>query len=293
MLAPRSFSEQDRRAFEPDAKVGLIATVDAAGLPHLTLITSLQARDPVHLMYGQFCEGLSKTHVRDNPRTGFLIMSPGKEIWRGTALWTHQATSGEEYDTYNKKPMFRYNSYFGIHTVHYLDVVTFAGKEKLDVPRIAIGSLVTALSRRLARSRRPERILKPWAEGHIARPATLKFFSYVAHDGFPVIIPVVPCQSTDSRRMVFARTVYHRELAAIPTGASVAVLALNLQMESVLVRGAFAGYRRYIGVPVGIIDIDWVYNSMPPKQGVIYPVHPLRPVTIPGPPEAHAPSGRT
>ncbi len=235
--APRPFSQQDRRAFEPDAKVGLIATVDAAGLPHLTLITSLQARDPVHLMYGQFCEGLSKSHVQDNPRTGFLIMSPGKEIWRGTALWTHKATSGEDYDTYNQKPMFRYNSYFGIHTVHYLDVVTFAGKEKLNVPRIAVGSLTTALSRALARRRRSERILKPWAEGHIARPSTLKFFSYVASDGFPVIIPVIPCQSTDSGRMVFARTVYRRELAAIPAGANVAVLALNLQMESVLVRG--------------------------------------------------------
>jgi hypothetical protein len=55
---------------------------------------------------------------------------------------------------------------------------------------------------------------------------------------------------------------------------------LNLQMESVLVRGVFAGYRRYVGPRVGVIDIDWVYNSMPPKQGVIYPVAPLRPVAL-------------
>ncbi len=35
--------------------------------------------------------------------------------------------------------------------------------------------------------------------------------------------------------------------------------------------GAFAGYRRAAGARVGVLDIDWVYNSMPPKQGQIFP----------------------
>jgi hypothetical protein len=78
---------------------------------------------------------------------------------------------------------------------------------------------------------------------------------------------------------LFAPTVYPRELAALPLGARVAVFALNVQMESVLVRGLFSGYRRYVGAPVGTLDIDWVYNSMPPTQGALYPLTPLRPVT--------------
>jgi hypothetical protein len=281
----RPFTEQEMRVFEQDAKIGLVATVDGTGSPHLTLITSLQAKDPTHLTYGQFCEGLSKTHVKQNARTSFLIMSAQKEIWRGTALWTHEAKSGEDYETYNKKPMFRYNSYFGIHTVHCLDVITCGGREKLNVMRIALGALITMLSRypagtHAARSARRERVLKPWAEVHFARAGTLKFLSYVGSDGYPVIVPLVPCQSADSRRLVFAPTVYGRELAALPAGATVAVFALNLQMESVLVRGVFAGYRRYVGPRVGVINIDWVYNSMPPKQGVIYPVAPLQPVAL-------------
>jgi len=266
------------RVFERDAKIGLLGTADGAGLPHLSLITSLQAKDPTHLMYGQFCEGLSKTHVKNNARAGFLIMSPEKEIWRGKALWTHEAKSGEDYETYNNKPMFRYNSYFGIHTVHYLDLVTCGGKEKLDVRRIALGSLITMLSRHMVRSKQTKRILKPWAEAHIAKPGTLKFLSYIGNDGYPVIVPLVPCQTADSRRLVFAPTVYRRDLAAMPAGMTLAVFTVNLQMESVLVRGVFAGYRRFVGPAVGIIDIDWVYNSMPPKQGIIYPIAPLRPV---------------
>ena len=277
--ARRALTAEEMRAFQRDAKIGLIATVDALGLPHLTLITSVQAKDPTHLMYGQFCEGLGKTHVKQNPCTGFLVMSPDREIWRGTARWTHQATSGADYETYNQKPMFRYNSYFGIHTVHYLDLVTCTPKERVDMPRMALGSFITMVSRRLARTRERERILKPWAEAHIGKPGTLKFFSYVGSDGYPVIIPVVPSQTADSRRLVFAPTVYREELA-VPPGARIAVFAINLQMESVLVRGIFAGYRRYLGARVGLLDIDWVYNSMPPKQGVIYPADPVRPVSF-------------
>jgi hypothetical protein len=276
-------TEQEMRVFERDAKIALVGTVDGAGLPHLTLITSLQAKDPTHLTYGQFCEGLSKAHVKRNARIGFLIMSAEKEVWRGTALWTHEAKSGEDYETYNKKPMFRYNSYFGIHTVHCLDLITHGGKEQLNVMRIALGALITMLSRRLARARvarSDERVLRPWAESHFAQAGTLKFLSYIGSDGYPVIVPVVPCQTAGSRRLVFAPTVYRRELAAIQAGTTVAVFALNLQMESVLVRGVFAGYRRYFGPRVGVIDIDWVYNSMPPKQGVIYPVAGLRPVAL-------------
>jgi hypothetical protein len=46
-------------------------------------------------------------------------------------------------------------------------------------------------------------------------------------------------------------------------------------MEDVLVRGIFNGYCRYRGVNLGTLDIDWVYNSMPPNHGRIYPPVPL------------------
>ena len=61
-------------------------------------------------------------------------------------------------------------------------------------------------------------------------------------------------------------------------GMPIAVLGLTMAMEDVLVRGAFAGFRRFRGITLGALDIDWVYNSMPPKPGQIYPEEELRPV---------------
>jgi hypothetical protein len=264
-------------AFQASAKIGLLATIDAQGLPHISLITSIQARSPSQLMFGQFSEGRSKTHVKSDPHVGFLVMNLEKKLWRGKARWTGETKSGEDYEMYNRKPMFRYNSYFGIHTVHHLDLVEVSGEEPLSAARVAAGSLVTALARRLASRAEAETILKPWAENLLSSLATLKFLSHVGEDGYPAIIPVVPCQAAGSRRLLCAPTVHRAELAAIPATAAVAVFARTLRMAGVLHRGRFSGYRRYAVFEQRAIEIDWVCNSRCRRcRGPIYPA-PLPP----------------
>ena len=146
---PACLGADDVRAFEPEAKIGLVATRDPEGLPHVSLITSLMALDGTHLAFGQFCEGASKRNVRGDPRLGFLVMNQDKHVWRGKARWTHLATEGAEYERYNRQPMFRYNTYFGVHTVHYLDLVAFGGRRSLSMPAIVAGSLVAAAAGRV------------------------------------------------------------------------------------------------------------------------------------------------
>ncbi len=66
-----TFSEADIRSFEPAMKIGLLATVNPQGQPHLSLITTLKAASDRQVVWGQFTEGLSKEYVRQNPRTGW------------------------------------------------------------------------------------------------------------------------------------------------------------------------------------------------------------------------------
>jgi hypothetical protein len=253
--------EETRRAFEADAKLGLLATVDPEGLPHLTLITSLQAKGPAELMFGQFCEGRSKKHVRENPRVAFLV-----------------PREGEDYELYNKKPMFRYNAYSGIHTIHYLDLVDVTPEEGVSRAGVVLGSLVMPLVRWAASEPEAERALSPWAERHLSKLGTLKFVCTVRENGYPSIVPLVPCRAAGSRRVAMATSVHRDELRAITPGTTMAIFAINSEMESVLVRGCLAGYRRVFGIDTAWLDVDWVYNSMPPKQGVIYPRESLEPM---------------
>jgi hypothetical protein len=49
-------------------------------------------------------------------------------------------------------------------------------------------------------------------------------------------------------------------------------------MEDVLIRGTFKGYHWTRFLQLGMIDIEWVYNSMPPAHGQIYPEVALKPI---------------
>ncbi|MEW5723961.1 MAG: pyridoxamine 5'-phosphate oxidase family protein [Thermodesulfobacteriota bacterium] len=277
MKVLNALEEKDLREFEPEAKIGLLATINPQGLPHLTLLSSLRAKTTTRLMFGQFSEGLSKKHVLANPQTGWLVLTMDRKLWRGKARWTHALhKTGEDFEAYNDTPMFRYNAYFGIHTVHYLDLVETYGREKMPLLSIGLGNLLTKMGRSVPRDE--ERILIPWAESLYNRFSAVKFIAYVGEDGFPVIIPLLQCLAEGSRRLVFSSLAYRRELSLMKPGHKAAVFAMSLDMEDVLVRGDFTGFIRSRGVEVGRIEIDWVYNSMPPKQGQVYPRPVLEPV---------------
>ena len=279
MTTKTSFTDSEMKAFEPAEKIGLVASVDPEGLPHISLITSIMAPKPTLITLGQFCEGLSKQYIQKNHHIAFLIMTMDKRMWRGRAKWTHLKKEGPEYERYNEIPMFRYNTYFGINTVHYLDLVETSECEKLPMFQIVLSAVITKMSKGGATTAPGERILKPFAEDLFNKLDSLKFISYIGEDGFPVIVPLIQCQAASSRKLAFSPIAFEDEIKLIPEGTKVAVFGLTMGMEDVLIRGTFRGYRRFRFLKLGIIDINWVYNSMPPAHGQIYPEVELTPVT--------------
>ncbi|MFZ2807523.1 MAG: hypothetical protein WA081_07720 [Desulfosalsimonadaceae bacterium] len=275
----KEFDEQTIQAFRPAEKIGLVASINPEGLPHLTLITSIGAAGPRQVTLGEFCKGSSKSHIQKNPGIGFLVMTLDRRMYRGHARWTHLRQEGPEYEAYNNLPMFRYNAYFGINTVHYLDLMDLRGPDPLPLPKIILSSLMTKAAKGGVASGASERILTPFGEELFNRLDALKFIAYLREDGYPEIIPLLQCQAADSRRLAFSTMAYGDELAAIPENQTVAVFGMTMKMEDVMVRGIFRRAGRSRGVSTGTVDIDWVYNSMPPCHGQIYPPVKLEPVT--------------
>ena len=273
------FSAEDIQGTQPAMKIGLLATVTPQGLPHVTLISTLMACGPKQMSFGQFTEGLSKNYILNNPKTGFLIMSMDKDVWRGKATFTHTAREGTEYDQYNNVPMFRYNSYFGIHTVYYLDLVSQTGKAALPMNKIIFAAVQSMLARSLGKKPGKKEVLNNWTRKFLNKLDNLKFLAYVDEDGYPVLIPAIQAQSLDAEHILFSTSVYQDELQAIPNGTSLAVFGMALTMEDVLMRGTYQGMRRVAGVQAGVVQVDWVYNSMPPVTGQIYPSIDVRAVT--------------
>jgi hypothetical protein len=279
-LNQSQFSAGDMLAFEPAMKIGLLATVNPQGLPHLTLISSLKAGTPQTVIFGQFIEGLSKQYVRGNNKTAFMIMTLDKRVWRGKARWTHTETGGPDFEWFNNVPMFRYNAYFGIHTVHYMDLIGQTGCAPLPMNAVVLAAIKTIAARTLSARPKSKEVMNAWTRGIFDKLDNLKFLAYLDSDGYPWIIPVIQAQSDGTERLLISTSVYGDELAAIPTGSPVAMLGMALTMEDVLVRGIFTGLQRRGGLSCAGVQVDWVYNAMPPVPGQIYPPLAQETVTV-------------
>lgn len=274
-----SFSAEDISALSATMKVGILGTVTPEGLPHLTLITTLMASSPTEIAWGQFMEGQSKKFIKENPKTGFMVMGLDKNLWCGRADYTRSVKEGKEFDFYNNTPLFRYNAYFGVHTVHYMDLVGHDGKHALPMNQIILAAIKTMLAKTFTAKPGKAAVLNDWSKAFYDKIDNLKFLGYVGADGYPVIIPLIQAQSLDREHLIFSFGAYGEELDHIPPYTPVAVFGMALSMEDVLVRGTYQGSKTILGMNCGIVQLDYCYNPMPPAPERIYPATPVEPVT--------------
>jgi len=263
----KRLTDEDIAAFAPSEKMGIVATVEENGEPHLSLLTTLMADGAEGLTIGEFSRGQSKLNMRERGKMGFLVMGLDRRLWRGFATWKGLAREGAEYVAYNKQPMFRYNTYFGINTVHYLELGGVEGPDRLPLAAIVFASLATALRARRAVPAAGPPVLPPFARRVIDKLDSLSFLSWISSDGFPRIVPVLQARSAGVSRIVFTPGPWRDELRAAPRGARAAVFAMNLAMESFMARGTLTRF----GAHLMGVDLDYLYNSAPPSHGQVWP----------------------
>jgi hypothetical protein len=273
----QSFTPEEIEAFAPVMKIGLLATVTPDGLPHITMLSSLKAANETTMTWGQFTEGTSFQNVQENPNIGWLIMTLDKDLCRGTGRFTHTATSGEDFDWYNEVPMFRYNAYFGIHTVYYMDLVEHTGLQPLPMSAVVLAAVKTLFSKFFL-LKKDAKVLNSWTRRLFNRLDNLKFLATIDESGFPKLIPVIQAQAAGTQHILFSTGAFTEEIQAIPSGVPMAVFGLSLDMTDVLVRGTYQGLRWVGPHRCGVLEADWVYNPMPPVPGQIYPSLPLEPI---------------
>ena len=244
-----------------DSKVGVLATEDESGYPQLSFISSIQALDDHALTFGQFSAGLSKRFIMDRPKVGFLVLSADKKYLSGNATYTHSANTGREFDVYNNKPLFRYNSYMGFYRVFYLNLDRISAIQPMPMGAIVLGAILSRIKALFLR-RSEKKALPLVGQQLFSQLDSLKFLCYYDDNGVSQIFPVVQATSAGSDRIVLSGVPFGSELRKIPDGAKASILCLNLKMESVLVKGRYTK---------GVLEIERVYNSMPPKMEYVYP----------------------
>ena len=279
----KEFEENCRHFFASDSKIGLLCSIAPDGYPHIALISSISVKDSKTLMWGQFSRGLSKKYILDNPKTGFLVVSPDQYWWTGKALHSGSAVKGEDFDYFNNKPLFRYNSYCGFGAVHYGQLIDVSAGEKLPLFKIALGFFLSGiLKNRFVVHNNVENAIENNAESVIKKMppygtklasglACLKFAAFVDTDGFPRLFPVMQGKSIDANTLVFSSTPYGELLQQVPQNAKTAIFLANLNLESLLLQGRWFNTEKNNRLKGSRFEIDKVYNSMLPIGGYIYP----------------------
>ena len=261
-------TETMKAEFAKSIKIGLVATIDDELKPHITVLSTLMGKDDNKMMLGKFCEGLSKEHLPKRPQAGFLIMNPKKQFWYGKMTFTDTKKEGDDYVLYNNQPLYRYNTYFGINTVYYFDLNEISEGEFLPMPDIIKNSLKVMLNKRKYIDKTKTQVMKPWAIKFTSKLDTLLFVSYVDKDGYPTIIPIIQAQSAGSGRILIKNAPFAERLAELKENQDIAILAFAMSMETVLLKGKFSGFDPK---GFGYLEIERVYNSMPPVHKYIYP----------------------
>jgi hypothetical protein len=257
------------KKFEPDSKIGIIASVSPEGYPHMALISSIMLRDKASIMWGQFSQGLSKKYLKDNPKTGFAVVSVDQFFWTGKALHTGEAIKGEDFERFNNKPMFRYNSYFGIGVVHYEDLIDISVGEKLPIAKILYGNILSNYAKLFAGKSDEKQLIPKFGVKLAKNLMTLKFISYVDKDGYPRIIPALQGVPAAGNRLIFSLAAYPELLNEIQVGAKAAVFLGSLDLTSILLQGTFEGIKSFGGAKCAVFKTEKVYNSMVPVGGYI------------------------
>lgn len=258
-------TSDDIKAFDTPYKIALVATTDERGDAHISLLSTLMARTESEMMFGRFIVGKSKEYLAQRPEAGFLIMTLDKDFWTGQMRYTRTLSSGAEYEKYNSHPLFRYNTYFGVDSVFVCDLLNISDKRRLNMPAVIFNAIRVLAAKPFRTRKDAPKLLTPWADGLMKKLDTLAFIAWVDEKGVPAIAPCIQLQSADAATLVLTDSPYKELLSQIRPDSRVAVFGANLKFESVLMKGRFTGWHGGLGS----VEIDRVYNSMPPKHGVL------------------------
>ncbi len=259
--------EEDIPKFLPEVMVKLLATSDENGKPNLAFIASLYAKDPKTVIFADFMWGKTNVNIdQGNHKVASAFMDLGLNFWNIPGDFTHWETSGETFEYFNNRSIFKYNAYSGISRAGFINI-HHVDRQKINILKLA-GSLVkSVIAKGAVKNSHEIDKLNRLTFNHFNKLLTLKYITYLQEDGYPTIIPVIALKPADKGRVYFPISPFKKEILEIPENVEIACLGLSLKIIMFQIKGKYKGIKKFRGIKLGIIDIEEVYNSLPPLTG--------------------------
>ncbi len=259
---------------QPEMMLKLVGTIDERGWPHVTFIASNRVINKTQLVWAAFTEGTSKKNVLKNPKQGILYMTaemPFKFL-QLKVDFINISKEGEDLEYFNNTKLFRYLTYYRVHTAYYNNIIASTTVRNLPLFGIIKGILKNIIGKGGAKTKLKEKRLNVIGYKLFTAAIAVRAIVYIdPSDGYPIIIPCIQLQATDHNRLVFPPSILKEDLYQIPVNSKVAVFGMNFDFANQVVKGTFTGFKRFRGIKFGVIEIEEIYNSSPVVVGKIYP----------------------
>ena len=254
----------------PEIMAKLIATIDEDEGLRITMIANNRAINNEFVKWGQFTEGISKKNILKNPKQAILFMTAEMpfNFLQIKADYDYCSTEAVDAEEFNQTDLMRYNVYMRVYKT-YFNKIKEAGKiRNISLLGIIKGIIVNLFGKRKFKTGKIEERLPKFGMKLFNGPIFPKFIAYIdPKDGYPIIIPCFQARAIEHKTIIFPLTQFKQDLKMIPEDVKVAVFVMDFELETLMVKGSYKGIKNNRG----IIDIEQVYNSMPPKAGYIYP----------------------
>jgi len=259
---------------QPEIMLKLVGTIDDRGWPHVTFIVSNRVISKTQLVWAAFTEGMSKKNVLKNPKQGILYMTsemPFKFL-QLKVDFINISKEGEDLEHFNNAKLFRYLTYYRVHTAYYNNIIASTAVRNLPIFGIIKGILKNVIGKGGAKTKLKEKRLNVIGYKLFTAAIAVRAIVYIdPSDGYPIIIPCIQLQAADHNRLVFPPSILKEDLYQIPINSKVAVFGMNFDFANQVVKGTFTGFKRFRGIKFGVIEIEEIYNSSPVVVGKIYP----------------------
>jgi hypothetical protein len=223
-------------------KIGLLATVNPQGLPHLTLIPACgqhaHAVDlwPVH-------RGHEQGHLRQNPTGRLSDHDPRRNLWRGKATFTHTARQGPSSSCITTSRCFATTPTLACTPSTTWTWWSTAGRGSPAHGPVVCGGGADDGRASWARRRGAGEAMNLWTQALLNKLGNLKFLAYVDGTATRCIVPVIQAQAANAGEVLFAdeRLCRGSDEPSPGGGPAAASWGMSLQMEDVLLRGRVPG----------------------------------------------------
>ncbi|MDR1048274.1 MAG: hypothetical protein LBL51_00845 [Synergistaceae bacterium] len=270
----RHIEELDTKSFADAKKMEFYGTVGSDGAPHITLFNSMYGIGGDTFTWGEYCHGYSKVNQKERPHIAVLAVDEALRMEYGHVRYHHGETAGELFELYNSVPRYRYNTIFGYSPVHFVTVLEWNDRTRAHDPSLGLRSKLAA--GKIHPGSAPDAI-SVLTRRYFEAERGFKVIGWVDEKGVMQMAPIPQCALSAANRAVFALPGGDSP-SSIGSGVRAAIYCVDLsKMHCVLVKGE---YRRmsHADADLGVVEIDTVYNPMMPKNGVIYPRAPMKPV---------------